>query len=677
MEVPHQSQIPEEWKFRVVGSVDEAGNLQARFFSEKLGQYGMWARAYYSKAADTSKQKPNYDDLYPSYSDENAAVVSHSDVDDPRAPFRAEVKTTIPRFIDILRKRQQVKIPTRVLEIMPWNSAIPSAEENATIIQLMGPCILEESWELDVLSNYQVSFPASMTELRDFARYEANYRFESGKIFVQRKLEVLLPVLTASRRDELESFQKSIAENLNASLVWERLAPLNYQALAEQMPPDALSEAGRECLNKGQLQPALTFLEKAIQRNPQLPGVWNNLGRLQLSLGHLAEAQTSFSRQIGLNPRDLYAYQNLGLVMRKMGKSEEAISLFKKQLEVSPQDRFALGSLAATYLEQKRWREAEAEIQRAISVDTENQYLLLEMGQALLCQGRVEEAESNFEKALEKDSSPNIYNGISYALGECGGDLTKAQKYVESSIASVEAIFHLQEGLNNWKKALPMEWSLLVFLDTLGWIHYRQGDLARAFSLLLTSFENKPSAEPALHLAFLQGKQGKWLEAQKYYREAILLQPGLAATLPADIQSRMEQDSKGTRNDEQFAGMALEDRRWWRKSDFDLGDWINSDIHISSTNPSIYFVCLVGESGLIEDVDFFDGDLSLRHLLLEQMKKVQLKPLSWGESALKSFRAGKIKFLSDSKAELQWAVSEESFTEVWMKAMDAEGFRGY
>ncbi len=677
MEVPHQSQIPEEWKFQVAGSVDGAGNLQARFFSEKLGQYGMWARAYYSKGADPSKQKPNYDDLYPSYSDENAVVVSHSDVNNLRVPFYVEVKTAIPRFIDILRKRQQVRIPTRVLEIMPWNAAIPPAEENATVIQLMGPCILEESWELDVSSNYQVSFPTSVTELRDFARYEANYRFESGKIFVQRKLEVLLPVLPASRRDELESFQKSISENINASLVWERLAPLNYQALAEQMSPDALNEAGRECLNKGQLHPALTFLQKVIQRNPQLPGVWNNLGRLQLSLGHLAEAQTSFSRQIEMNPRDLYAYQNLGLVMRKLGKSDEAISLFKKQLEVSPQDRFALGSLAATFLEQKRWREAEAAIQKAISSDPENQYLLLEMGQALLCQGRAEEAESNFEKALEKDSSPNIYNGISYALCECGGDLTKAQKYVESSIASVEAIFHLQEGLKNWKKSLPMEWSLLVFLDTLGWVNYRQGELNRAFSLLLTSYENKTSADTALHLSILQDKQGNWLEARKYYQEAMLLQPGLAAGLPADFRSRMEQDSRGTRDDEQSAGMAPEDRRWWRESDLDWGDRTKPAIRTSSSDPSIYFVCLVGEAGLIEDVTFFNGDLSLRRLLLEQMKKVQLKPLSWGESALKSFRAGKIKFLSDSKAELQWAVSEESFTEVWMKAMDAEGFRGY
>ncbi len=677
MEVPHQSQIPEAWKFHVAGSVDGAGNLQARFFSEKLGQYGMWARAYYSKGADPSKQKPNYDDLYPSYSDENAAVVSHSDVNNLRVPFRVEVKTAIPRFIDILRKRQQVKIPTRVLEIMPWNAAIPSAEENAGVIQLMGPCILEESWELDVMSNYLVSTPAPLAESRDFARYESNYRFEAGKMHVQRRLEVLLSVLPASRRDELESFQNAVSENINANLVWERLTPLNYQALAEQMSPEALNEAGRECLNKGQLKPALTFLQKAIQRNPQLPGVWNNLGRLQLSLGHLAEAQTSFSRQIEMNPRDLYAYQNLGLVMRKMGKSDEAISLFKKQLDISPQDRFALGSLAATYLEQKRWREAEAAIQKAISADPENQYLLLEMGQALLCQGRVEEADSSFEKALERDSSPNIYNGISYALCDCGGDLTKAQRYVESSIASVEAIFYLQGGLKNWRKALPMEWSLLVFLDTLGWVNYRQGDLNRAFSLLLTSYENKTSADTALHLSILQDKQGNWLEARKYYQEAMYLQPGLAAGLPADFRSRMEQDSKGTRVDEQSAGMALEDRRWWRNSDLDWEEWTKPVIRTSSSDPSIYFVCLVGEAGQIEDVTFFNGDLSLRRLLLDPMKKVQLKPLSWGESSLKSFRAGKIIFSSSSRLQLLWAVSDESFTEVWMKAMDAEGFRGY
>jgi tetratricopeptide (TPR) repeat protein len=677
LEIPYQSQIPEEWKVQVVGSVDEAGNLQARFFSEKLGQYGIWARAYYSKETDPSRQKPNYDDLYPSYSNENAAVVSHSDVNNLRDPFQVEVKTVIPRFIDILRNRQQVKIPTRVLEIMPWNNAIPPAEEDPQIIPLMGPCILEESWELDARWNYQVVTPPPLTESRDFARYESNCRLEAGKIIVQRRLEVLQSVLPAGRRDELESFQKSISENINANLVWERLTPLPYQALAEQLSPDALSEAGRECLNKGLLQPAFIFLQKAIQRNPQLPGVWNNFGRLQLSLGHLVEAKTSFIRQIELNPRDLYAYQNLGLAMRKMGKLEEAVSLFKKQLDVSPQDRFALGSLAATYLEQRHWREAETVIQKAIAVDTESQYLFLELGQAQLCQGRGEEAGSSFEKALEKDSNPNIYHGISWALCECGGDLKKAQHYVESSIKSVEAIFQLQGGLKNWKKALPMEWSLLVFLDTLGWVHYLQGDLTKALPLLLTSHENKASADTALHLALLQGKRGKWPEAQKYYREAILMRPGLVAELTADILPGVEQDRRGTKDDRQSAGMTLEDQRWWRDSHLDWGDWIKPDIQTILSDPAIYFVCILGETGLIQDVTFFNGDPSLRPLLLDQMKMVQLAPLTWGESSLKSFRAGKIIFPSDLKPQLYWAASDESFTEVWMKAMEAEGFKGY
>jgi tetratricopeptide (TPR) repeat protein len=679
--VPLQSQVPEQWKFRAVGSVDGDGTLQVRFSSEKRGQYEMWARSYYAKAADASGKEPNYDDRYPHYGNEKAEVVARSDPYDFRLPFQVEVISTVPRFVEALRKRQEKRIPTRVLEVMPWGQSPREEPENGNLLLLMGPCEMEEAWELEVLPHYEVRLPASVSESRDFARYESVFRFEGGRLLVRRRLQVLQSSLPANRRGELEAFQKVIQEDLGKTLVWERLTMLDYRALATNMSPDALTEAGRECLNRGHLQPALFFLQKAVEKEPKHSWAWNNLGRIYLSLGRLAEAEAAFARQIELNPRDIYAYHNLGLIKQKRGDWQEALLLFEKQLEITPLDRYALPSLANGYLQLKRWKEAEALLEKGIAADPQNQTLPVALGQAQLCQGRSEEAEASFEKALENGAYANLYNNIAYVLSQCGGDLARAERYAESAVLSLKALFRLQDNLKNWKKSLPLEWSLLEYLDTLGWIRSRKGARDEALPLIRTSFENKASGEVAAHLAILHGRRGEWPEARKYYREALRLQPGLPVEFPAGMKERLEEtDEKkeGTSPASQepeespFSGSSC-----WRSWE---GETVNISGPGSANDPipaTVYFACLVDGAGKTEDVIFFSGNENLQNRIREELKKRKVPPLAWEGESLKSYRAGKISFRPGREALMEWAACEEAFTEVWMMAMEAEGFRGY
>jgi hypothetical protein len=85
----------------------------------------------------------------------------------------------------------------------------------------------------------------------------------------------------------------------------------------------------------------------------------------------------------------------------------------------------------------------------------------------------------------------------------------------------------------------------------------------------------------------------------------------------------------------------------------------------------------VDGAGKTEDVIFFSGNENLQNRIREELKKRKVPPLAWEGESLKSYRAGKISFRPGREALMEWAACEEAFTEVWMMAMEAEGFRGY
>ena len=71
-------------------------------------------------------------------------------------------------------------------------------------------------------------------------------------------------------------------------------------------------QAGREALLRNNPTQALTYLEQAVQTNPQYvyeaesfrEGVWTYLGRAQYVTGNLQDARRSFERALALHKDD-------------------------------------------------------------------------------------------------------------------------------------------------------------------------------------------------------------------------------------------------------------------------------------------------------------------------------------------------------------------------------------
>ena len=96
-------------------------------------------------------------------------------------------------------------------------------------------------------------------------------------------------------------------------------------------------QAGRQALLMNNPTQALTYLEQAVQTNPQYvyeaesfrEGVWTYLGRAQYAMGNLQDARRSFERALALHKDDYLARLYLGLTLARAGDRSAAV----KQME--------------------------------------------------------------------------------------------------------------------------------------------------------------------------------------------------------------------------------------------------------------------------------------------------------------------------------------------------------
>lgn len=83
----------------------------------------------------------------------------------------------------------------------------------------------------------------------------------------------------------------------------------------------------------------------------------------------------------------------------------------------------------------------------------------------------------------------------------------------------------LNEALTLIEKALSFNPNDHYMLDSLGWVHYRKGNLNKALDLLQQSFKVSQDPEIAAHLGEVLWKKGKKEEAKKIWQESIKANP--------------------------------------------------------------------------------------------------------------------------------------------------------
>jgi tetratricopeptide (TPR) repeat protein/transglutaminase-like putative cysteine protease len=445
----------------------------------------------------------------------NVTSVKPSDPLDTEKPFELDLDYEQPGYLDWARKKTKVPVPLLSL-------GLPHPPENpADPIHLGSPLDITTSLKLTLPANFTAQRPVGVSVARDYAEFKSIYGFEKHVFTAERVLNFKMRDLPASRAADYDAFSRAVESDENQFFVVD-----NNSSTLPGIPATATSadliEAGAAALNSGNSREAIPLLKRAVELDPKSKQGFNDLGLAYLRTRQYVEAEAAFHRQLEVNPSDDHAYNYLGLTFQQQQKFPEAEAAFRKQLEINPLDPVTHAALGALFLEQHKYPEAVSELDKAVVLTPQSAELQVSLGRALLSSGQKERALEAFQKGIDLGhSSPSILNSVAYSVASENVELDRAQHYAESAVAATNANLRNVQLSHLSLDDLTQVTLLGVYWDTLGWVHFKAGDLDRAERFVRAAWMLNQQGEAGDHLARIFEKRGEKQEAIRLYAEAI------------------------------------------------------------------------------------------------------------------------------------------------------------
>ena len=232
----------------------------------------------------------------------------------------------------------------------------------------------------------------------------------------------------------------------------------------------------------------------------------------------LTKALAAGKEALAKYPADPSIRASHALLLGESGQTEEAVKILRAQLRGNEGDREIYLNIAQVYERGRRYKEAEesahaAEVLPGQARDNEMVWFLL--GAIYERQKFFDKAEEQFKKVLAVNpKSAAVLNYYGYMLGDLGIRLDEA-----------EALVH---------RALKEEPFSGAYLDSLGWIYFKQGKLAASETTLRKAVEREShDATIHSHLGDLYAKMGRGDLAAAEWEKSL---NEWRRSLPADVE---------------------------------------------------------------------------------------------------------------------------------------------
>jgi tetratricopeptide (TPR) repeat protein len=600
---PADTPMPDTEASVITGKINDIGKLEAHVNYEFRGDEELLLRSVFRRVPEANWQR-----VVENVNSGLGGDITNLKVSDPaatREPFTMSYDVSKVNFFDWSKKKSEVGLPL-------VQFSLPDVDEDDTDADSepfkLGPkATYSYTITLQLPEKYTAHAPLAFSLKRDYAEYAATYKIEGDVFTAGRKLTIRNDELPVSRTADYASFRRAVGADLGQQLSVES------SVAGEPIPPadmkaDDLADSGSAALRSGNLPIAIALLKRATEVDPKNKYAWNNLGLAYFGLRQDDKAIAAFEKQIEVNPYDEYAYNNLGRVYWNERKYDDAVKEFNKQLDNNPLDKSAHANLGEMYAEAHKYSDAVPELEKASSLTPDDPQLQVTLGDAYLNLGQDDKALAAFDHAIELSASapnpatkPLVWNNIAYQLSLKQAHLDRAQQYAESAVsATAAALRNLSlEGLT--QQDLPLVSSLIAYWDTLGWIHFAEGDLDQAQKYVAAAWELGHHGEVGDHLAQIYQKRGeKQLALQTYALSMSGLRPApetherLATLAGGDAKA----DAEVKRYKDELQHL----------STIDLGK-------ASQTGNADFFILLSGGAGSqsrVDAVKFISGDEKLK-----------------------------------------------------------------
>ena len=294
----------------------------------------------------------------------------------------------------------------------------------------------------------------------------------------------------------------------------------------------------------GQNEAALALLQQTLQRAPTDPSLLRNLALFAYELDRPALADQALTRLETMPGQADVVHLIRGRVALRTGDlaaAEEALSQVSARSE-----HFANAQilLAGARIELDRPDTAIRGLERALLSnvidEADRQQLTLALSSTLAETGRFEDSLEVSNQALASWPEANDFR-MQKAMTLFALDRSTAATHVlreainrdPEHAAALNALGYtladenrdLEEAERLIARALHLEPDNSAFLDSLGWLKYRQGELEKALQALETAFRQSPNAEIGAHLGEVLWVDGQRDRALNVWQQALEVDP--------------------------------------------------------------------------------------------------------------------------------------------------------
>ena len=311
--------------------------------------------------------------------------------------------------------------------------------------------------------------------------------------------------------------------------------------------PRALARAGDLFVLSREIGKAKEAYNQAYHLKSSLPQLRQKLAACFVELGQSAEAISILDEIVKLNPLDLQAYDELSKLHLRDGNLVKSAASARQALLIEPQvlDRhiFVVDLLFRT----QDFSAAASTLAEARKLFPSNPRLSYFYAMALSQSKQHDEAIAAFEQAAAEAANvqPEMLNADFYfdfgAASEQAGRIEEAAKLFRRSIAMepasaarsynylgymwVDRGENLEEADQLIRRAVELEPNNGAYIDSLGWLFYRQGKYEDALATLLRAAEHLPEPDAVVfdHIADAYLKLGRTSEAVLYWKKALAL----------------------------------------------------------------------------------------------------------------------------------------------------------
>jgi tetratricopeptide (TPR) repeat protein len=597
-ETPDDTPTPDSETSEIDGKVNELGKLEAKVNYVFRGDEELLLRSIFRRVPQAQWQRVA-ENINTSLGGGDITNLKISDPAATREPFTMSYNVSRANFLDWSKKKSEIALPLSQFNLPELDSEDdgPDAEP----LKLGPKAEYFYSVKIELPAKYTARAPLPFSLKRDYAEYEATYKLEGNTFTAGRKLTLRQEELPAARAPDYQAFRRAVSADLG-----QHLAVESTVAGAPTVPPDTkaddLVESGRAAMNNGNLALAIELLKRATEVDAKNKYAWYALAVAYMGVRQNDAAIAALQKQIEINPYDEYAYNALGQAYWQQRKYDDAAIAFHKQIEINPLDKFAHAGLGTMYSEWHKYDQAAPELEKAASLTPDNAALQVSLGDAYLNLGQDEKALATFDHAIEISATPLVWNNIAYQLSLKKTHLDRAQQYSESSVSATAAALRNLSLDRLTQQDLPLVPSLIAYWDTLGWVHFAEGNLDQAEKYVSAAWGLGHHGEVGDHLGQIYEKHG---DKDKALRTYALSMSGLRPT--SETRGRLSALLGGDAKVDATVAKYKDELQKVRT--IDLGKVAKE------TGNADFFVLLsrgTGSTATVESIKFISGDEKLK-----------------------------------------------------------------